>query len=131
MDRLAFVIEKAREFDAEVEVDDPDSGSNPADDRSLAILEDTADNPAREELAAALADMNDDELAELLALVWVGRGDFDRESWREALRSARSTKDKRLVAYLLGTPMLGDLVEEGLSELGLAAPLPREEGQTQ
>jgi hypothetical protein len=127
VDRLAFIIEKAREFDAQVEVDDPDSGSNPTDDGALAILEDTPDNPVEAELSAALANLNDDELTELLALLWVGRGDYDRDSWPEALRQAREAKNKRIVRYLAGTPMLGDLIEEGLSELGVSVPPPEEE----
>jgi hypothetical protein len=127
IETLAYIIEKAREFDAEVEVDDPQSGSNPADDRELAILQDTAENPTEDELTEALRSMNDDELAELLALVWVGRGDFDEESWDEALTSARAARDKRILPYLMGTPMLGDLVAEGLAELGYAVPPVAEE----
>lgn len=125
--KLAFIIEKAREFDAMVDDDDPDSGSNPADDREVAILEATPDNPTEDELTAALASLNDDELTELLALLWVGRGDYDRESWRDALRQAREAKNKRIVRYLVGTPMLGDLIEEGLAELGVSVPLPEED----
>lgn len=124
---LAFIIEKAREFDAQVDVDDPDSGSNPADDKELAILERTPDNPAEDELMAALGGLNDDQLTELLALLWVGRGDYDGGDWRDAVKQARAAKNKRIVRYLVGTPMLGDLLEEGLAELGIAVPLPREE----
>jgi hypothetical protein len=71
--------------------------------------------------------LNDDELADVMALAWVGRGDFDGESWGEASSAARATKDARAINYLIGTPMLGDLIEEGLAELGIALPLPREE----
>jgi hypothetical protein len=124
---LAFIIEKAREFDVQVEVDDPASGSNPADDRQLAVLEDTVDNPAEAELAAALQALNEDQLAELLALLWVGRGDYDRASWPDAVRAARSARNKRIVRYLSGTPMLGDLIAEGLAEIGIPVPLPPEE----
>lgn len=127
VDTLAFIIEKARELGAQVDVDDPDSGSNPADDRQLAILEDTGDNPAEAELTAALEGLNDDQLTELLALIWVGRGDYSRASWREAVHAARDAKNKRIVRYLAGTPMLGDLIEEGLAELGISVPLPEEE----
>lgn len=127
--KLAFIIEKAREFDAMVDDDDPDTGSNPADDRGVSILEATPDNPAEDELTAALANLNDDELTELLAVLWVGRGDYDRENWREAMRQAREAKNKRIVSYLVGTPMLGDLIEEGLAELGVSVPLPTEEGR--
>jgi hypothetical protein len=125
--KLAFIIEKAREFDAMVEDDDPDTGSNPADDMGVSILEATPDNPAEDELTAALANLNDDELTELLAVLWVGRGDYDRENWREAMCQAREAKNKRIVSYLVGTPMLGDLIEEGLAELGVSVPLPQEE----
>jgi len=126
---LAYIVVKAREFDAEVEADDLESGSNPADDRELAILEDTADNPTEEELEAVLRNLNDDQLTELLALMWVGRGDFDKESWAEAVSSARAAKNARIVRYLTGTPMLGDLVEEGLAELGYSLLSPEEQVQ--
>ena len=125
--KLAYIIEKAREFDAQVEEDDPDSGSNPSDDMEVAILEATPDNPTEDELAAALTNLNDDELTELLALLWVGRGDYDRASWRDAVRQAREAKNRRIVRYLVGTPMLGDLIEEGLAELGVSVPLPSED----
>jgi hypothetical protein len=125
--KIAYIIEKAREFDAQVDEDDPDSGSNPSDDMEVAILEATADNPTEDELTAALANLNDDELTELLALLWVGRGDYDRASWRDAVRQAREAKNKRIVRYLVGTPMLGDLIAEGLAELGVPVPLPGEE----
>lgn len=124
---LAFIIEKAREFDAQVDDDDPDSGSNATDDRMVAILEGGPDNPVEQELTATLRNLHDDELTELLAILWVGRGDFDRESWADALRQAREAKNKRIVRYLVGTPMLGDLIEEGLAELGVSVPLPEEE----
>lgn len=127
VDTLAFIIEKAREFDVQVEVDDPNPGSNPSDDRQLEVLESYGDNPAELELAQALTDLNNDQLAELLALLWVGRGDFSRDSWPEALRAARAARNERIVRYFLGTPMLGDLIEEGLAELGLSVPLPLED----
>lgn len=126
-DTLGFLIAKARAFDAEVEMDDPDSGSNAADDGGVAILEDNTDNPTREELSSFLSDLNVDALCELVALVWVGRGDYDRASWREALKEARASQNQRSVEYLMGTPMLGDLIEEGLCELGIAVPLPEED----
>jgi Protein of unknown function (DUF3775) len=126
LDKLALIIEKARVFDAQVDLDDPDSGSNPADDKEVSILEDTPDNPIQEELVATLNSLNDEQLTQLLALLWVGRGDFDKSSWGDAVRQARESKNKRIVRYLVGTPMLGDLVEEGLAELGVAVPLPQE-----
>ena len=98
----------------------PDDGSNPSDDKDVAILEDTADNPSGEELAAAIDLLNDDQKAELLALVWIGRGDLDVADWPAAIAQARESRDGRLTDYLVGTPLLGDYLEEGASALGLS-----------
>ena len=49
LEKLAYIIIKAREFDAEVPAVDPDSGSNPADDAGRGVLEATGDNPTRDE----------------------------------------------------------------------------------
>ena len=65
-----------------------------------------------------LADLNDDEMTEVLALVWLGRGDYGPREWRQALAMARAVRDERAVSYLLETPNLGDLLEQGLAELG-------------
>ena len=128
LDTVAVVIEKARAFDAQVDVDDPDSGPNPTDDKEIAILDNTPDNPVEEGLAATLSSLNDDELTQILALPWVARGDYDNAGWNEALRQAHEAKNKRIVHYLIGTPMLGSLVEEGLAEMGVAVSLPQEHG---
>jgi hypothetical protein len=118
LEKLAFIIEKAREFDAEVEPVDENSGSNQADDAGVAILEDTPDNPVIEELTDALDGLNVDEQDEVLALMWVGRGDFTGEEWRDALRQAHQTRNARETRYLVGTPLLADFLAQGLEELG-------------
>jgi hypothetical protein len=116
LEKLAFIVEKAREFDAEVPGEGDTSGA--VDDRDAAILEDTDDNPTLEELRDAIDALNIDEREELLALVWLGRGDFT--TWREALAAARDTDTPRYTDYLIGTPLLADYLEEGLSALGLS-----------
>ncbi|MGE5268510.1 MAG: DUF3775 domain-containing protein [Thiohalocapsa sp.] len=118
LEQLAFIIAKAREFDAETTPVDPDDGSNPTDDRDVAILEDTPDNPTGEELADAIDQLNDDQKAELLALMWVGRGDFDVAEWPSAIAQAQETRDDHITDYLLGTPLLGDYLEEALAARG-------------
>src|SRR5690606_15555991 len=56
---VVFIIEKAREFDAKVEPDDPESGSNPSDDKAIDVLEDLADDPTLEELKGAIDGLNE------------------------------------------------------------------------
>jgi hypothetical protein len=115
---VCYIIIKAREFDVKVDPDDPDSGSNAADDRAVDVLEDFADDPTYQELRAALEALNEDERAELLALTFVGRGDFTKEEWNEAMAEARDVMDANVVDYFVGIPLLGDYVEEGFAAFG-------------
>ena len=116
VERVFYIIVKAREFDEEVAPIDPNSGSNPTDDRDIDVLESNADNPTLEELEGALTSLNIDEQLDLLALTWLGRGDFP--SFEQARQEAQGLRDKHIPSYLIGTPTLGDYLEEGLAQLG-------------
>jgi hypothetical protein len=120
LEKLAYIVEKAREYDAEVPADPDEDGSDAADDDEREVLLDTPDNPTEQELRDALDGLNIDEREELLALMWVGRGDFDAQSWSEALRQARDLGTATETRDLLGTPLLGDYLEEGVEALGLS-----------
>src|SRR4029079_5494017 len=111
-----FIIVRAREFDEQVESTDPDSGSNPADDREVDVLEEGADNPVQPELEEALDALNVDQQLDLIALTWLCRGEYS--SFTEAGKEASDTRDKHIPEYLIGTPKLGDFLEEGLAQLG-------------
>jgi hypothetical protein len=118
VDKVGFIIVKAREFDEQVADSDPDSGSNPIDDGDADVLEDKKDDPTRAELVAAIRGLNEDEQIELVALAWLGRGTYDLDEWQDALDTARTEHNKRTAEYLLGLPMLGDYLEEGLAAFG-------------
>jgi len=121
LERLGFIIAKAREFDAEVPVDpDAASGSDGPDDGEREVLLDTPDNPTEQELRDALDSLSILERQEVLALMWLGRGDYDAENWREALQQSGETMTANFTDYLLGTPLLGDYLEEGAVALGLS-----------
>jgi hypothetical protein len=115
---VCYIIVKAREFDEKVEAsdDDPETESNPSDDRDVGVLEDRPDDPTQQELVEALGSLNVDQQLDLVALMWLGRGDFD--SFTQARAQARAVKDKHFPSYLAGTPLLGDYLEEGLTSLG-------------
>lgn len=121
LDKLGWIIERAREFDAEEGAVDEDSGSNPSDDREIDVLQMSEDNPAAHEIREAVRALNVDERVELLALTWLGRGDYAKEEWQEALRDARHAVSKREADYLIGTPLLADYLEEALETLGIAS----------
>jgi hypothetical protein len=113
-EKVCYIIVKAREFDAKVPPVEPDPGSNPADDGEREILEDYADDPTLLELRSAIDDLNEDEVVDLIALAWLGRGDFGKEDWLEATALARERHKRHSADYLIGIPTLGDFLEDGL-----------------
>lgn len=113
-----YIIVKAREFDEQIESTNPNSGSNPADDSEVDVLEEEADDPVQQELEEALEALNVDEQLDLIALTWLGRGEY--QSFAEAREEASDMRDKHISEYLIGTPKLGDYLEEGLAQLGLS-----------
>ena len=118
-DKVAFIIEKAREFDVKEGLSDPDSGSNPTDDGDADILEDKPSDSTRQELFDAIRGLNVDERNELIALAWVGRGTYSLDEWREAVDTAQQEHGKRPATYLLAMPLLGDYLEDGLDAFGI------------
>ena len=117
-EKVCFLIVKAREFDVKGEVTDPDSGSNPADDSDASVLEDHADDPVVEEITALVDDLSVDEQIDLVAIAWLGRGDYTAADWSSVRAEAADAHNPNTATYLLGMPLLGDYLEEGLSLLG-------------
>jgi hypothetical protein len=102
-EKVAFIIEKAREFDVKEAASDPVAG----------------------ELSGFILAMNEDEQLDLVTLMWLGRGDGDVEEWDDLrARAAEARAEykaprREAVTYLLGEPMLGDLLADGMDELGI------------
>jgi len=117
-EQVCFIIVKAREFDAKDSVSEPDPGSNPSDDKDVAVLEDHEDDSVVEELTSFIDAMSEDEQIDLVALAWLGRDDSTATDWEAVREEAARVHNARTAAYLLGMPMLGDFLEEGLSMLG-------------
>jgi hypothetical protein len=113
-----YIFVKAREFDEQIESTNPDSGSNPADDSEVDVVEEEADDPVQQELEEALEALNVYEQLDLIALTWLGRGEY--QSFAEAREEASDMRDKHISEYLIGTPKLDDYLEEGLAQLGLS-----------
>ena len=120
-EKVAFLIEKAREFDVKEGLSDPDSGSNGSDDEMIDVLEDNGRDPVVREITGFIGALTEDEQVDLVALMRLGRGDGTIEEWRELRReAAEGRKDGPTASYLLGEPMLGNLLAEGLDAFGLS-----------
>jgi len=116
--KVCYLIIKAREFDAKVEVVEPDPGSNPSDEDMRGVLEDYPDDPVDAEIRSLVENLNEDEQIDLVALLWLGRTDRAAEEWGALREEAAAAHSDHTADYLLGTPLLSDYLNEGLSRLG-------------
>lgn len=125
-DTVRLFILKAKALSAGVNEDYADGaeheveydGDGRDNHRHDGLAEEEEEDLTAEELRELIQDLNVDEAAELVALVWVGRGDYDAGEWQEAVAAARDRANRRTAKYLLGMPLLADWLEEGLEALG-------------
>ncbi|MCV0397593.1 MAG: DUF3775 domain-containing protein [Rhizobiaceae bacterium] len=124
-DMVRLLIEKARAVSADVRDDyvdghehevefDGDSADGHMHD---GLAEEETENLTAVELRELIGDLNVDEKAELIALMFIGRGDYDASEWSDAIAEARNRVGARTGDYLMGIPMLGDWLEEGLQAI--------------
>lgn len=120
VESVCFVIFKAREFEAQTDVVEEDPGSNPTDEGFRGVLASYADDATFDELKQFVESLDMDEQCELVALAWVGRGDFDLAEWEDAEELARDRHNDHTAEYLLGMPLLPDYLQAGLDALGIS-----------
>ena len=108
LDQIAAVIIAARDCEAEEKAlarRKAGSGTTPA-------------TPAADHLADLIADLARTELNELLALAWMGRGDFEPDALPEALRQASNIISTQPAAYAARLPGLAEYLRSALTSLG-------------
>ena len=84
----------------------------------IEVIEDYPDDATQEELREFIQGLNEDEQVALVALAWIGRGSFSKEESDDAVREARDAHNDRTAEYLMGLPLLGDYLADGLAEFG-------------
>lgn len=110
---VATIVEHARAVQEPEEAEMGDEDADEDDDSSDDLPEDT--------LRAFITELNEDEQAALIALAWIGRGDYEAAEWEEARTLAAERNAGRDASdYLLGMDGLGDLLEEGVAAFGLS-----------
>ncbi len=119
---VGFLIVKAREFDVKETNSDPDSGSNATDDNMIDVLEDNGSDPVASEIAAFINGLSEEEKIDLVALMRLGRGDGTIEEWDDLRREAADERERNrhTARFLLGEPLLGDYLADGLAAFGLS-----------
>jgi hypothetical protein len=116
-EKICFVILKSRELameDTDIEAD----ASNETDDGFSSILTHDGQAPTEAELLGFIDAMDEDEQNALVAMMWIGRGDYEAADWKIAVAEARARRSGPVSKYLLGTPLLSDYLETALAEFG-------------
>jgi len=114
-EKVCDFIEAAREVAGKVA---PAAGdlTTTGDDSPLETLEDYPDEDSRrEQMEEFIAGLNVDEQTDLLALIFIGRGDFDIAEWAAATREARDRIADRDPDYMIGDAALPEYLGTGLN----------------
>lgn len=119
LEAVATVVDLSRAIQGKEE---SDPGQLSEDDNSeAALLQEDPDDMSEDALHDFIGELNEDEQASLIALAWVGRGDYGAEEWDEARALAAERNEGRDAAtYLMSMDMLGDLLAEGVAAFGLS-----------
>lgn len=106
----ARAVQESEESGADAREEEDEEGLDADDD----------ENMDEDALRAFIAELNEDEQASLIALAWIGRGDYTGDEFDEARTLAKERNIRDAAEYLLGIELLADILEEGLDELGLS-----------
>ncbi len=115
------IISKAKEIgmeDSRYIEGDPSSPETP--DFKEILAEDKEDL-TNLELKNAINELEPDQQKELVALLFIGRGDYDKDQWRDAIREAGNIPQRRRTEYLVSNPLFADYLQEALSKFGFSA----------
>ena len=119
---VTHIAEKAREFQTEEIALPQEPPTMPIDDRAIDYVAEWAGDPAFLDLKEAIDDLEPDQQVSLVALMWLGRGDYELDEWGAALEYAEQARtDFGAVSsadYLIATPLLADYLLEGLNKHG-------------
>ena len=119
--KVLELIEHLRLLDAANGDGDIEGGDDDIDAGAGHLHEDYDQDGTADQIRGVIEGLDVDEQADLVALVWIGRGDFEAEEWPAAVRRAHERRIRSTATYLMGIPNVGDLLEEGLAAVAVDA----------
>jgi hypothetical protein len=123
VEKVCALIEAAREVAGKVAPTTGDKTTT-GDDSPLVSIEDyPADDDwdrddRRREMVEFIAGLNVDEQIDLLALILLGRGDYDIADWDAAVSEAEGRIAARAPDYMIGDAALPEYLGDGLEAFG-------------
>jgi hypothetical protein len=113
-EKVCDFIETAREI-AGIVPSTAGDHTTTGDDSKLETMEGDPDKDVRRiEAIAFIAGLNVEEQTDLLALIWLGRGDYDISEWDDAVSEAEGRIAARDPDYMIGDAALPAYLGDGL-----------------
>lgn len=110
------IITRARVYAVKVAPGIPETDESTSHEPDyLQILADHPHDLTYQEVRAAIDQLEPDQQYTLVALFYLGRGDFARSEWLFALKAAKQLAPEQIADYLLSKPQLPEFLEEGLA----------------
>ncbi|MDH3576201.1 MAG: DUF3775 domain-containing protein [Gammaproteobacteria bacterium] len=119
-DTVRQIIDMAHEFHARDDVtfeEEPEVADEYWSDQ---VVADFGGDTYYQELKTGIEDLEPDQQISLVALMWLGRGDFSMSEWGEALSNAEDSWNNHTADYLIGTSLLADYLADGLQQFDSA-----------
>lgn len=113
-DTVCRLMQLAREFHAQEEVVIPEVPGSPSDTWPGQMLAAHSDDSTLDEFRSIIDDLEPDQQQQVVALLWLGRGDYMLEEWQDALDYAAEAWNEATADYLIAHPLLADYLGEGL-----------------
>lgn len=117
---ICNIILKAHEINIADDLKMPEEQDELSDTEWKQILAEYQEDESYLELKTLISDLEPDQQLQVIALMYLGRSDFDKNEWFNALAQANTIPVSSRADYLISNPMLADYLEEGLSIFGLS-----------
>lgn len=115
---ICNIIKKAREINIADDLTLPEDRDDLSDAEWEQILAEYQDDLSYQELKDLINELEPDQQQDVIALMYIGRGDFTKNEWNEARQQAHAIKMANRAYYLISKPMLADYLTEGLAAFG-------------
>jgi hypothetical protein len=121
-DKVCQFLEAAREVAGKIPATTGDRTSS-GDDSPLTFMEDDGgQDPVHQQMVEFVGGLNVEEQVDLLALIYLGRGDFGLGEWDDALTEARDRIGAGNAEFMIGDRALPAYLEEALDAFGKTCP---------
>jgi len=118
-EKVCALIEAARELAGKVPSTAGDRTTTGDDSKLVTLEEYPGYDDRRQQTVEFIAGLNVDEQIDLLALIWLGRGDYGIEEWDAALAEAEARIAARDPDFMIGDAALPEYLGDALNEFDM------------